>query len=60
MSCGGGHLGFPIGIKKPDRHDIAEIVLKVALNTINNKPNAHGQFLGVGQATTTVPRARDG
>jgi hypothetical protein len=24
-------------------------VLKVALNTINNKPNAHGQFLGVGQ-----------
>ena len=26
-------------INKTDRHDITEILLKVALNTINHKPN---------------------
>ena len=41
--------GFLPHTNKPDRHDIVEIVLKVALNTINNKPSAHCQFREVGQ-----------
>jgi hypothetical protein len=41
--------GFLHHTNKPDLHDIAEIVLKVALNTISNKPIAHCQFRGVDQ-----------
>jgi hypothetical protein len=34
--------GSPISaINKTDCHDITEILLKVALNTINHKPNHH-------------------
>jgi hypothetical protein len=42
-------LRFLHHTNKPDRHDIAEIVLNVALNTFSNKPNAHCQFRGVCQ-----------
>jgi hypothetical protein len=49
-----GYSGFLHHTNKPDRHDIAELVLKVALNTINNKPIAHCQFRGVGQGMKQI------
>ena len=48
MSVTWGGLWFSPGIPvsssyKTDRHDITEILLKVALNTINQKPFKSGQ-----------------
>jgi len=44
----GFFLGIPVSsTNKTDRHDIAEILLKVALNTINLNLLLHHQFLKI-------------
>ena len=56
-------LGTPVSAtNKTDRHDIAEILLKVALNTINPNPNLaeddditrHAQYIGRTYSMLTI------
>ena len=44
---------------KIDRHDIAEILLKVALNNINHKPTTKNKFVERGNIDTPNTQIRD-